>query len=271
MLQKVVLLTSDQPAALALARAARALAHTIVASGISLTGIIVETTPRPKGWKQTVHDFLGEDLFLRLASLRWSSDARQLGLAEHRLQRRADRILGDLLGEETRSFPDVRTLYTDSVNSDAGFEFLQNERPDLTVAFATGILKKRTFDAARLGTVNAHTSLLPDYRGFWPEFWQIYDRAYAKTGITIHFIDEGLDTGDIVFREHVPATDDTDPFLLRTFNTLEILRTYPRVIKNILSGTFSRKPQATSSTPVYRFKDVTVEKKRELFRRLRVV
>jgi hypothetical protein len=43
------------------------------------------------------------------------------------------------------------------------------------------------------------------------------------------------------------------------------------VIKNILSGTFSRKPQTTSSTPVYRFKDVTVEKKRELFRRLRVV
>ena len=203
--------------------------------------------------------------------MRWSPDARQLGLAEHRLQRRAERILGGLLGQETRSFPDVRTIYTDDVNSDAAFEFLQNEHPDLMVAFATGILKKRTFDAARLGTINAHTSLLPDYRGFWPEFWQIYDKAYAKTGITIHFIDEGLDTGDIVFREHVPATHDTDPFLLRTFNTLEILRTYPRVIKNILSGTFSRNPQTTPSTPVYRFKDVTVEKKRELFQRLRVV
>src|SRR5436190_8093626 len=192
---KVVLLTSDQPTARALARAARALAHAIVESGIYLSGVIVERTPQPKCWKNTIHDFLGEDSFLNLASLRWPGEARRLALAERKLQRKAEDRLSDFLGNNSHAFPDTKTVLTDNVNSEAAYQFLQGEAPDLVVAFATGILRKRTFKTGRLGTINVHTALLPDYRGFWPEFWQVYDKAYATTGITIHFIDEGLDTG----------------------------------------------------------------------------
>ncbi|MET0213625.1 MAG: formyltransferase family protein, partial [Vicinamibacterales bacterium] len=173
-------------------------------------------------------------------------------------------------GGNSHKFPETQIVFTDDVNADVAYQFLQREVPDLVVTFATGLLRKRTFEIGRLGTLNAHTSLLPDYRGSWPEFWQVYDEAYAKTGITIHFIDEGVDTGDIVHRQHVQVSEDTDPFLLRTLNTIQIVRDYPRVIQKVLSGTNLRSPQTASTTPTYRHGDVTVEKKRELFQRLDV-
>jgi methionyl-tRNA formyltransferase len=57
----------------------------------------------------------------------------------------------------------------------------------------------------RLGFLNYHPSLLPAYRGPVPLFWQLRDGA--PTGVTIHWLDEGLDTGDLVAQTEVPFPD----------------------------------------------------------------
>ena len=102
----------------------------------------------------------------------------------------------------------------------------------------------------------------------WAEFWQIYDRAYGKTGITIHFIDEGVDTGDIVYQQQVPITVQTDPVMLRALNTIQILRDYPRVVELVLTGRFERQAQGPSSMRTFRARDLTAAHKRVLFQRL---
>jgi methionyl-tRNA formyltransferase len=56
--------------------------------------------------------------------------------------------------------------------------------------------------AAGLAALNVHPSLLPAYRGPAPLFWQMRD-AEARTGVTVHHLDHGLDTGDIVLAEPV--------------------------------------------------------------------
>lgn len=55
------------------------------------------------------------------------------------------------------------------------------------------------------GFLNIHPSLLPDYRGPTPVFWQLRDGA--RTGVTVHFMDEGLDTGDIAAQAAHPLPD----------------------------------------------------------------
>jgi len=57
----------------------------------------------------------------------------------------------------------------------------------------------------RLGFLNLHPSLLPHYRGPTPLFWQLRDGA--PTGVTVHYLDEGLDTGDIAAQAAVPLPD----------------------------------------------------------------
>lgn len=57
----------------------------------------------------------------------------------------------------------------------------------------------------RLGFLNLHPSLLPAYRGPQPLFWQLRDGA--TTGATVHYMDEGLDTGDIAMQAAMPLPD----------------------------------------------------------------
>ncbi len=81
---------------------------------------------------------------------------------------------------------------------------------DIAVVIAYGqILSKAVLEAPRLGCINVHTSLLPKYRGAAP-IQAAIKAGDEESGVTIMFMDEGLDTGDIVLMEHLPiATDET--------------------------------------------------------------
>ncbi|WP_028583623.1 methionyl-tRNA formyltransferase [Desulfogranum mediterraneum] len=80
-------------------------------------------------------------------------------------------------------------------------EFLAQVRelaPDLIVVVAYGkILPKALLEAAPLGAINVHGSLLPRYRGAAPIQWAVLN-GDRETGVTIMQLDEGMDTGDIL-------------------------------------------------------------------------
>jgi methionyl-tRNA formyltransferase len=57
------------------------------------------------------------------------------------------------------------------------------------------------------GAINIHGSLLPDYQGLLPSFW-VLARGETRTGVTVHFIDEHIDHGDIILQELVPICED---------------------------------------------------------------
>lgn len=76
--------------------------------------------------------------------------------------------------------------------------FLERLAPDIIcVASMSQLLKKQAVQTAKYGAINFHPALLPNYRGPNPWFWQYY-QAEKEGGVTIHFIDEGEDTGDIL-------------------------------------------------------------------------
>ncbi|MBE5934909.1 MAG: methionyl-tRNA formyltransferase [Lachnospiraceae bacterium] len=81
---------------------------------------------------------------------------------------------------------------------------------DFIVVVAFGqILPKEILDMPRYGCINVHSSLLPRYRGAAPIQWTIIN-GEKETGITTMFMDEGLDTGDILLQERTPITrEDT--------------------------------------------------------------
>ena len=85
---------------------------------------------------------------------------------------------------------------------------LASWQPDLIVTAAFGqILPKAVLDMPRLGCINVHASLLPRYRGGAPIHRAIMN-GETKTGVTIMYMAEGLDTGDIISKVEVPITDN---------------------------------------------------------------
>lgn len=87
-------------------------------------------------------------------------------------------------------------------------ETLKSFDADIFVVAAYGkILSKEILEIPKYGCINAHASLLPKYRGAAPIQWSIID-GEKSTGITIMQMDEGLDTGDMLFTKEVEISDD---------------------------------------------------------------
>jgi len=73
---------------------------------------------------------------------------------------------------------------------------------DLVISFGYKyILSEQVLRTANRKPINLHISLLPFNRGMHPNFWAHYDET--PSGITIHHIDEGIDTGEIIFQRQI--------------------------------------------------------------------
>ena len=119
-------------------------------------------------------------------------------------------------------------------------------KPDLVVTAAFGqILPKDLLEAPRLGCINVHASLLPAYRGGAPIHQAIID-GQAKTGVTIMYMVEKLDAGDIISQREI-MIEDTD-HTGGMFDKLSVVgrELLKDTMPSIIDGTNERIPQDES-------------------------
>lgn len=115
------------------------------------------------------------------------------------------------------------------------YEKIVLARPDIIITCAYGqIIPKVLLDLPRLGCINVHASLLPYLRGGAPLHHAIID-GYKETGVTIMYMDESMDTGDIISSVTYPLKD-TDTVGTVHDNLMEmganlLMETLPSIIK----------------------------------------
>lgn len=81
-------------------------------------------------------------------------------------------------------------------------ELVSRLKPDWLVSDRNGhIVSQETLNVMEGRAVNTHASLLPNHRGWQPIFFSVWN--HDRAGVTIHFIDEGLDTGNIVLQKEL--------------------------------------------------------------------
>ncbi len=93
-------------------------------------------------------------------------------------------------------------------NNEEFLEKMKQLNPDVICVVAYGkILPKTILDIPKLGCINVHASLLPKYRGAAPIQWAVLNGDNI-TGVTTMYMDEGMDTGDIILKEEVIIGED---------------------------------------------------------------
>jgi methionyl-tRNA formyltransferase len=119
--------------------------------------------------------------------------------------------------------------------------------PDIGVSVLFGyILRKAFTDIFPSGVINVHPSYLPFNRGVYPNVWSIVDGTPA--GASVHYIDEGVDSGDIIAQRQIPVElVDTGETLYRKLERL-CVELFQETWPLILSGQASRTPQAHPGT-----------------------
>lgn len=102
-----------------------------------------------------------------------------------------------------------------SINSQASLDKIRSYRPDLLISIAGNeIFKKPLIDLAPQGCLNLHTALLPKYRGLMPSFWVLKNKE-KSTGVSVFFVDEGIDSGPILVQKEVPLKGMTQEKLIK--------------------------------------------------------
>jgi methionyl-tRNA formyltransferase len=95
---------------------------------------------------------------------------------------------------------DLFLLQPDNLEDSSFYNSLKSLKPELQVVVAFRLLPKAVWALAPLGTFNLHASLLPQYRGAAPINWVIIN-GENETGVTTFFLDEKIDTGEIIFQQ----------------------------------------------------------------------
>ncbi len=102
-----------------------------------------------------------------------------------------------------------------SLNKKISLDQLKSYTPDLLISIAGNeIFKKSLIELAPKGCLNLHTALLPKYRGLMPSFW-VLKNGEKETGVSVFFVDEGIDSGPIVVQKSVTIGDMTQKELIR--------------------------------------------------------
>ena len=143
----------------------------------------------------------------------------------------------------------------DKIRTEEFARYLDEIDPELIVVVAYGkILPKFVLDKPRYGCVNAHASLLPKYRGAAPIQRAIMD-GERETGVTAMYMDEGLDTGDMILTRRVEIADGDDFFDVHDKLAKAASEAIVETIKRIKDGTVTRTPQPDGATYAHKIED----------------
>lgn len=120
---------------------------------------------------------------------------------------------------------------------------LSDISPDLILSiYYRKILPKALIDLPRLGCINIHPSALPFYRGPVPTAWAI-ENGEGEFGITLHYMDLGIDTGDILVQEIFEIGEDETGYELYTRAMDLGFKLFKKNFKNIINETIKPVPQ----------------------------
>jgi len=132
---------------------------------------------------------------------------------------------------ELAKIRDIPILTVSDHNQPESQIFLENAAPDLIVFTGGGLIRENILRIPRLGVLNCHSGWLPKYRGMDVIEWVVLEAGQRKpeVGISLHFMDRGVDTGPILLRQKME---------LKKGDTFERIRQRiePMMVKLIIEG-----------------------------------
>ena len=141
---------------------------------------------------------------------------------------------------------------TGSLNSEESLATLRNLSPDLLISIAGNeIFRKPLIELAPKGCLNLHTALLPKYRGLMPSFW-VLRHGETETGVSVFYVDEGIDSGPILVQERIEIGNMTQRDLIRETKALG-MRAIIKAIEKIRDGDTATMPNDAEQSTYFTF------------------
>ena len=135
-------------------------------------------------------------------------------------------------GEFDATLPHTKVLVNvGSVNSDECLDLLIKIEPYLIIVVNTRIISKKILSRIDATFINIHAGITPKYRGWHGAYWALANKDPENCGVTIHIVDEGVDTGRILYQAKIDITKKDNYF---TYPLLQLEQGLPILFKSVV-------------------------------------
>jgi folate-dependent phosphoribosylglycinamide formyltransferase PurN len=125
---------------------------------------------------------------------------------------------------------------TSNVNSLAAIKYISNYNADLIILSGTRILSAELLSNLDSPILNIHAGINPKYRGVHGGYWALVNEDEINCGATIHRVDEGVDTGEVLAYVKIKVTDKDNFVTYPILQQKAALTVIPQIIRDIFSG-----------------------------------
>ena len=112
-------------------------------------------------------------------------------------------------------------INVNSVNSKQTQSILQELNPDIVIVNGTRIISKKTLNSIDGIFINTHLGITPKYRGVHGGYWALANNDLHNFGTTVHIVDTGIDTGDIL-QQKMTTIEKTDNYLTYLLHQIKL-------------------------------------------------
>lgn len=137
----------------------------------------------------------------------------------------------------------VDVHYVKNINSSEAESLIRNAQSDLAVVFGTRKVKENITSLFSEGLMNVHRGIAQAYRGLDTNLWAIYHEDFSNIGVTVHDVNNVLDTGHIIKQSVLDIQPGTEIFQLRYYETLLATQLTIEALLDHLSGCIQFTPQ----------------------------
>jgi methionyl-tRNA formyltransferase len=138
-------------------------------------------------------------------------------------------------GLDESEIPGDKIIPVSSVNDKASLDALQRLQPDLVIVNGTRIITRQILNSIPAKFINTHVGITPKYRGVHGGYWALANNDRENCGVTIHFVDPGIDTGEIIYQKNIePSSADN----FSTYPLLQLAEGIP-LLKKAIRETFN--------------------------------
>lgn len=136
------------------------------------------------------------------------------------LSKTSKKRIGDIEKEynlDDSPIPDQQVIEVSSVNAQGCLEQLKALQPDLVIVHGTRIISRKILQGVKSPFINIHAGITPRYRGSHGAYWALANNDKENCGVTVHLVDAGIDTGNVLAQSTIPHTNEdnfaTYPYL----------------------------------------------------------
>jgi folate-dependent phosphoribosylglycinamide formyltransferase PurN len=192
---------------------------------------------------------MGDDQFLKKFSETYSAGFRYHPMLKDYLRAHFD-VMVEQKGTK------YLNIKCGDINSPELREFLKPIKPDIIAVLGNSIIKSEMISLPSAAMINTHSGLSPYYRGTWSYGWPVVNREPEYIGVTVHHVNAGIDTGDIIFqtRPLLEKNDDLNSIFLKVI--AEGIELMAKVIAEISNkGDIVSHQQPANTGRLYQTKD----------------